>query len=156
MKTYYLDGWLEVGRKQAWTKLQTENGVCYLFLCMALTWRDLSHRAKFCRRWALRQHWNQAVALHHWCHQLTIASVVHQRLDCGVRGTSIFTQNIYTHSFKIYDIWPQTNKQANTHMCNGVLLVWGSLRLAPINSVMSVVYDWLQLLCSASPSPNVP
>ena len=49
-----------------------------------------------------------------------------------------------------------TNKQANMHMYNGVLLVWGSLRLAPINSMMSVVYDWLQFLWSASPSPNVP
>ena len=39
--------------------------------------------------------------------------------------------------FKIYGIWPQAIKQASkqaslhTHVCNAVMLVWGSLRLTP-------------------------
>ena len=32
-------------------------------------------------------------------------------------------------SFKIYSIWPQTDR--HTHHCNAVQQVWGSLRLAP-------------------------
>ena len=40
-------------------------------------------------------------------------------------------------SFKIYGIWPQTNKQTDIHTTSAiaVTLVWGSLRLAPINLV---------------------
>ena len=36
-------------------------------------------------------------------------------------------------SFKIYGIWPQASKQADTHTtsANAVTLVWGSLRLPP-------------------------
>ena len=34
--------------------------------------------------------------------------------------------------FKIYSKWlVQANKQASKHMRNAVMLVWGSLRLAP-------------------------
>ena len=41
---------------------------------------------------------------------------------------------IFKRAFKIYGIWPQASKQARmiTHFRNAVLLVWGSLRLAPI------------------------
>ena len=44
-------------------------------------------------------------------------------------------------SFKIYSIWPQASKQADIHTtsANAVTLVWGSLRLAPINE-LSVAY----------------
>jgi len=40
------------------------------------------------------------------------------------------------HAFKIYGIWPQARKQASKHThtsANAITLVWGSLRLAPIN-----------------------
>ena len=44
--------------------------------------------------------------------------------------------NIWMRSFKIYGIWGRKQaKQAyiHTHLHNAVLLVWGSLRLAPVN-----------------------
>ena len=39
--------------------------------------------------------------------------------------------------FKIYGIWPQASKDVRmlTHFRNAVPLVWGSLRLAPINNL---------------------
>ena len=49
--------------------------------------------------------------------------------------------NIYMRLFKIYGIWPQTDKHThNFRKCshasvgNAVMLVWGSLRLAPKSS----------------------
>ena len=46
--------------------------------------------------------------------------------------------------FKIYSIWPHTNKQANIHtyMQNAVPLVWGLLRLTPIIPISSREYHW--------------
>ena len=38
---------------------------------------------------------------------------------------------IFKRAFQIYGIWPQA-RMLQTHFCNAVLLVWGSLRLAPI------------------------
>ena len=38
--------------------------------------------------------------------------------------------------FKIYSIRRQARKQTYTHMCNAVLLVWGSLRLAQNTSLL--------------------
>ena len=37
-------------------------------------------------------------------------------------------------SLKIYSIWPQTD--IRTHYCNAVPLVWSSLRLTPIISLV--------------------
>ena len=49
-------------------------------------------------------------------------------------GHSIIV-NIWMHSFKIYGKWSvQTNKHRYTQARNAVTLVWGSLRLAPINN----------------------
>ena len=66
-------------------------------------------------------------------------------------------------AIEIFGIWPQASKQASTsiadthtHVRNAVTLVWGSLRLAPINIKLQtgvpdiwlhnyniVVIDWL-------------
>ena len=44
---------------------------------------------------------------------------------------------VSVHSIKIFSIWPHANRQTDrhTHMsCNAVMLVWGSLRLAPMKN----------------------
>ena len=95
---------------------KASNYVCYLFLCMALSWSNLSHRAKFCRLWALRRQWNLAVALHHWCHQLTIAS---QRWHHPLSSTHghFYLHKIFWHAhlkFLVYGS-KQASKQ-HTHV----------------------------------------
>ena len=54
----------------------------------------------------------------------------------SARGHSIFGK--YLCTFKIYGIWPQANRHTHAS-CNAVPLVWGSLRLAPINPLQDRV-----------------
>ena len=54
----------------------------------------------------------------------------------SARGHSVFGK--YLCAFKIYGIWPQANRHTHAS-CNAVPLVWGSLRLAPINPLQDRV-----------------
>ena len=62
--------------------------------------------------------------------------------------------NIWMHSFTIYNLRSK-HAYTHTHNCNAVPLVWGSLRLPPIDTksalqITAVVLKWndrLQLLC---------
>ena len=49
---------------------------------------------------------------------------------------------ISIRSIKIFGIWPHVRTYADRHThasCNAVTLVWGSLRLAPINSMLKSI-----------------
>ena len=63
---------------------------------------------------------------------------------CFARERSTFGK--YLCAFKIYSIWPQTNKHTHAS-CNAVPLVWGSLRLAPI----SLCSQWGWQVCLIFP-----
>ena len=51
-------------------------------------------------------------------------------LQASATELDLHNIKIYTRSFKIYGIWPQAS--IHTRVRNAVMLVWGSLRLAPI------------------------
>ena len=60
-------------------------------------------------------------------------------LPCKCMRSRTFNfREIFKRAFKIYGIWPQAQSvgRIHTHLRNAVPLVWGSLRLAPITSLL--------------------
>ena len=101
---------LEVGKTQAWRLLQMVSAIYFY------TWSDLSHRAKFCRLWALHRQWNLAVALQRWCHQFTIASQRWRHPSSSTHG-DFYLHKIFKHAhlkFMVYGS-KQASKQ-HTHV----------------------------------------
>ena len=86
----------------------------------------------------------------HWC--CALAVVLHRR-DSGLgishaRKTTFSIHEIL-HLFKIYSIWPQADIHTHTlTSANAVTLVWGSLRLAPIKTMITKIKQKIQHLSS--------
>ena len=65
----------------------------------------------------------------HYVSDVQASHTMHTELDlCNIK--------IQTRLFNIFGIWLQTDRQTYIHMHvrNAVMLVWGSLRLAPTSS----------------------
>ena len=70
-----------------------------------------------------------------------------------ISGLAFNFRETIKRAFKIYDIWLQASMYV-THFHNAVLLVWGSLRLAPIIN-MQYIRNYHTIPHNASHSPIV-
>ena len=90
-------------------------------------------------------HWRCSLALDTIClsHSVdssvlsyTVRSPPSRSIAQNIKHVCKFEIYVYFCSIKIFGIWSHANRQTDrqTHAsCNAVTLVWGSLRLAPIN-----------------------
>ena len=148
-------------------------------LCMTFTWSDLNPpclilygRRAVCRWWSVHTCCDKQEVfsvrcraslnlsrLCYGCQRCTL-SVAQQCHSARKYMRTFNFREIVKRPFKIYGIWPQAQSVSciHTHLCNAVPLVWGSLRLAPINnlpwsinfqsSVYGAIWKWEQVLQS--------
>ena len=106
-------------------------------LCMALTWSDLNHRHdRICTACSVGN-LPSRVSCDVYFNFSHLNSTLHSKqssLQASHTELDLRNIKVQMRSFKIFGIWPQTDRQTyiHTHVRNAVTLVWGSLRLAPI------------------------
>ena len=106
-------------------------------LCMALTWSDLNYRRdRICTACSVGN-LPSGVSCHVYFNFSHLNSMLHSKQSSlQASHTELDLRNIKVQMrlFRIFGIWPQTDRQTYIHMHvrNAVTLVWGLLRLDPI------------------------
>ena len=106
-------------------------------LCMALTWSDLNHcRDRICTACSVGNLPSGVSCLVYFNFSHLNSTMHTKQSSLQASHTELDLRNIKVQmcSFKIFSIWPQTDRHTyiHTHVCNAVTLTWGSLRLATI------------------------